>query len=173
MSNRSLISMFCLLILVLPMFALATPATADHLEDNRDGWWVNTTVDRNGNGIGDMVELHKDNPIFLDEDNTLPLIIDFDHTPSEVEVAMLEKEVGYQHQWILEGIDALAGRIPINQIWDTYELPGVVMIELDGILTTVNGDAATLHGVDSGQILVMMVLEQQLPLSIQVLMVHM
>jgi hypothetical protein len=131
------------------MFALVSPVTADNLESESDGWWIDTTVDRNGNGIGDMVELHLDNPIFLDQHNTLPLIIDFDYTPSEKEVIMLEKEVDYQHQWILEGIDALAGRIPVNKIWDTYALPGVVMIELDGILTTVNGDAAALHGVDS------------------------
>ena len=147
--NRVTISMFCLSILIFPMLAIATPVPISLEEDETEGWWVNTTVDRNGNGIGDMVELHMDNPFFLDEDNTLPLIIDFDHTPGEVEVAMLEKEVDYQHEWILEGIDALAGRIPVDKIWDTYELPGVVMIELDGILTTVNGDASALHGVDS------------------------
>jgi subtilisin family serine protease len=131
------------------MLAFAAPVSAVENTDEPEGWWVNTTVDKNGNGIGDMVELHKDNPIFLDDDNTLPLIIDFDHTPGEEEVALLEKEVNYQHQWTLEGIDALAGRIPLNKIWDTSELPGVVMIELDGILTIANGDAAALHGVDS------------------------
>ena len=142
-------SVFCLTILVLPMLAFAAPVSAVENTDEPEGWWVNTTVDKNGNGIGDMVELHKDNPIFLDDDNTLPLIIDFDHTPGEEEVALLEKEVNYQHQWTLEGIDALAGRIPLNKIWDTSELPGVVMIELDGILNIANGDAAALHGVDS------------------------
>jgi subtilisin family serine protease len=147
--NRATMSVFCLTILVLPMLAFAAPVSAVENTDEPEGWWVNTTVDKNGNGIGDMVELHKDNPIFLDDDNTLPLIIDFDHTPGEEEVALLEKEVNYQHQWTLEGIDALAGRIPLNKIWDTSELPGVVMIELDGILTIANGDAAALHGVDS------------------------
>ena len=147
--NRATMSIFCLTILVLPMLAFAAPVSAVENTEEPEGWWVNTTVDKNGNGIGDMVELHKDNPIFLDDDNTLPLIIDFDHTPGEEEVALLEKEVNYQHQWTLEGIDALAGRIPLNKIWDTYDLPGVVMIELDGILTIANGDAAALHGVDS------------------------
>ena len=147
--NRATMSVFCLTILVLPMLAFAAPVSAVENTDEPEGWWVNTTVDKNGNGIGDMVELHKDNPIFLDDDNTLPLIIDFDHTPGEEEVALLEKEVNYQHQWTLEGIDALAGRIPLNKIWDTSELPGVVMIELDGILNIANGDAAALHGVDS------------------------
>ena len=131
------------------MLAIAAPVSISQESEDSEGWWVNTTVDKNGNSIGDMVELHKDNPIFLDEQNTLPLIIDFDHTPGEDEILMLEKEVDFQHQWTLEGIDALAGRIPLNKIWDTSELPGVVMIELDGILTTVNGDASALHGVDS------------------------
>ena len=149
MINRATISIFCLTILVLPMLAIAAPVSISQESEDSEGWWVNTTVDKNGNSIGDMVELHKDNPIFLDEQNTLPLIIDFYHTPGEDEILMLEKEVDFQHQWTLEGIDALAGRIPLNKIWDTSELPGVVMIELDGILTTVNGDASALHGVDS------------------------
>ena len=118
-------------------------------EEESEGWWVETTVDRDGNGIGDMIEVHKDNPIFLDEDGTLPLIVDFDHTPDEVDIAMLEREVGYEHQWTLKHIDALAGRIHVDQILETTSLPGVVMLELDGILSIHNGDAAVLHGVDS------------------------
>ena len=118
-------------------------------EEESEGWWVETTVDRDGNGIGDMIEMHKDNPIFLDEDGTLPLIVDFDHTPDEVDIAMLEREVGYEHQWTLKHIDALAGRIHVDQILETTSLPGVVMLELDGILSIHNGDAAVLHGVDS------------------------
>ncbi len=118
-------------------------------EEESEGWWVETTVDRDGNGIGDMIEVHKDNPIFLDEDGTLPLIVDFDHTPDEVDIAMLEREVGYEHQWTLKHIDALAGRIHVDQILETTSLPGVVMLELDGILSIHNGDAAVLHGVDT------------------------
>ena len=118
-------------------------------EEESEGWWVETTVDRDGNGIGDMVELHKDNPLFLDEDGTLPLIVDFDHTPDEADIAMLEREVGYEHQWTLKHINALAGRIHVDQILDTTSLPGVVMLELDGILSIHNGDAAVLHGVDT------------------------
>ena len=118
-------------------------------EEDSEGWWVETTVDRDGNGIGDMVEVHKDNPIFLDEDGTLPLIVDFNHTPDELDIAMLEREVGYEHQWTLKHIDALAGRIHVDQILETTSLPGVVMLELDGILSIHNGDAAVLHGVDT------------------------
>lgn len=125
------------------------PVEVDSSQEESEGWWVETTVDRDGNGIGDMIEVHKDNPIFLDEDGTLPLIVDFDHTPDEVDIAMLEREVGYEHQWTLKHIDALAGRIHVDQILETTSLPGVVMLELDGILSIHNGDAAVLHGVDT------------------------
>jgi len=89
--------------------------------------------------------------LFLDEANTLPLIIDFDHTPTEADVSMLEREVGFQHQWTLKHIDAVAGRVPHNMILETTTLPGVVMLELDGILTVQNGDAAVIHEVDLAQ----------------------
>jgi hypothetical protein len=62
---------------------------------------------------------------------------------------MLEERVDYQHQWTLKGIDALAGRIPVGFVLETSQLPGVVMLELDGILEVSNGDAAVLHGVDT------------------------
>lgn len=135
--------------MVLPTLAMAVPVSHTPSQSDEVGWWVNTTVDRNGNGIGDMIELHVDNPLFLDEDNTLPLIVDFGYTPGPDEVALLEREVDFQHQWTLEGIDAVAGRVPVNRILDTSTLPGVVMLELDGILTTANGDAAVVHGVDT------------------------
>ena len=70
--------LFGLLILVAPLVVATLPVSVDINDENEpQGWWTETTVDRNQNKIGDMVELHMDNPIFLGEDNTLPLIIDF------------------------------------------------------------------------------------------------
>ena len=137
------------MILVAPLMIATFPVSAS-IDDNDEpiGWWTETTVDRNQNKIGDMVELHIDNPIFLDEENTLPLIIDFHYTPGQDEIAMLEDVVNYQHQFILHGIDALAGRVPVTELLTLRELPGVVMIELDGILTIANNDARIGHGVD-------------------------
>ena len=134
------------------MFVLPTVLATVPVEDTpetEEGWWVETTVDRDGNGIGDMIEVHQKNPLFLDEDKTLPLIIDFSYTPGEAEIQMLEEHVDYQHQWTLKGIDALAGRIPVGHVLETSQLPGVVMLELDGILSVSNGDAVVLHGVDT------------------------
>ncbi len=109
---------------------------------------VDTTVDRNQNGIGDMIERHIDNPILL-KDGTLPIIVDFDHTPDEEDVIMLEQQVDYEHQFYLPAIDAVAGRVPVALLDKATSLPGVVMLELDGIMTIQNGDAVALHGVDT------------------------
>ena len=141
--------LFGLFMLVAPLIVATVPVSAD-FEDNSEpvGWWTETTVDRNQNKIGDMVELHMDNPIFLDEDNTLPLIIDYHYTPGQEDIDVLERTVDYEHQFILHGIDALAGRVPVTELLTLREIPGVVMIELDGILTVANNDARIGHGVD-------------------------
>ena len=148
-ASRKAITLLCLSIMVLPTLAMAVPVSVEQKIVEQQDWWMDTTLDRNGNGIGDMIEVHKDSPLFLDEDNTLPLIIDFDHTPGADEIALLEREIDFQHQWTLEGIDALAGRVPVEYIRDAALLPGVVMLELDGLLSVNNGDAAVLHGVDT------------------------
>ena len=143
-------AVLCFTLMLTPALALAAPVTVESSE-KEEGWWVETTVDRNQNGIGDMVEKYHDHPLFLDEDNTLPLIVDFDHTPTPSDVAMLEREVGYVHQWDLPLIDAVAGRIPHAMILETTSLPGVVMLELDGLFEVQNGDAAVIHEVDLAQ----------------------
>ncbi len=148
-SYKRIFSMFGLAILLAPLVVAAVPIPSPSSDDGEPiGWWTETTVDRNQNKIGDMVELHIDNPIFLDEDNTLPLIIDFYYTPGQDEIDMLENAVDYQHQFVLHGIDALAGRVPVTELLTLIDLPGVVMIELDGILTIANADARAGHGVD-------------------------
>ena len=141
--------LFGLFMLVAPLIVATVPVSAD-FDDNSEpvGWWTETTVDRNQNKIGDMVELHMDNPIFLDEDNTLPLIIDYHYTPGQEDIDVLERTVDYEHQFILHGIDALAGRVPVTELLTLRDIPGVVMIELDGILTVANNDARIGHGVD-------------------------
>jgi len=146
---RSTLILACMTMFLLPT-VLATVSVEDTAsEPHEEGWWVDTTVDRDGNGIGDMIEVHQKNSYFLDADKTLPLIIDFDHTPGEEEISMLTNQANFQHQWTLEGIDALAGRMPVGDVITASRLPGVVMLELDGILEVTNGDAAVLHGVDT------------------------
>ncbi|MGB1419550.1 MAG: S8 family peptidase [Poseidonia sp.] len=134
-----------------PALAMAMPVHSTAEETANEAWWHTTNMDKNDNKIADMVEKYHDHPLFLDEANTLPLIVDFDHTPTKADIAMLEREVNYVHQWNLPLIDAVAGRIPHDMILETTTLPGVVMLELDGILEVQNGDAAVIHEVDLAQ----------------------
>ena len=135
----NVISIALITLMLLPSLGAIVPADAETVAVEEEGWWVDTTVDRNKNGIGDMIERHIDNPILL-KDGTLPIIVDFDHTPDAQDVQMLERSVDYQHEWYLPGIDAVAGRIPVSLLEETTTLPGVVMLELDGIMTIQNGE---------------------------------
>ncbi|MGB0516291.1 MAG: S8 family peptidase [Poseidonia sp.] len=149
--KRPLLSVFCFCLMLTPALAMAMPVHSTAEETANEAWWHTTNMDKNDNKIADMVEKYHDHPLFLDEANTLPLIVDFDHTPTKADIAMLEREVNYVHQWNLPLIDAVAGRIPHDMILETTTLPGVVMLELDGILEVQNGDAAVIHEVDLAQ----------------------
>jgi hypothetical protein len=140
-------TLIALALYLAPILVAIVPVSAES-EIEEEGWWSQTTVDRNGDKIGDMVERFIDSPLFLDEDNTLPIIVDFDHTPGQDEITMLEESVDYQHQFTLQRIDALAGRIPVNQLLIARDLPGVVMLELDGILEVTNEVSRVNHGVN-------------------------
>ena len=149
--RRALLSMLCFCLMMTPVLAAAMPVHTTDGAPAEENWWERTNMDRNNNKIADMVEKYHDHELFLDEANTLPLIVDFDHEPTEQDVAMLEREVGYVHEWDLPLIHAVAGRIPHSMILETTSLPGVVMLELDGILQVQNGDAAVVHEVDLAQ----------------------
>ena len=149
--KRSLLSVFCFFLMLTPVLAAAVPVHSTNDSSGGEAWWETTNMDKNGNKIADMVEKYHDHPLFLDEANTLPLIVDFDHTPTQQDIAMLEREVGYVHEWELPLIDAVAGRIPHTMVLETTTLPGIVMLELDGILQVQNGDMAVIHQVDLAQ----------------------
>ena len=95
---RSTLILACMTMFVLPTVLATVSVENTGAEPQEEGWWVETTVDRDGNGIGDMIEVHQKNPFFLDAEKTLPLIIDFDHTPGDEEIQMLIEQVNYQHQ---------------------------------------------------------------------------
>ena len=149
MKFKRILAFFALSLLIMPVIAAATPVNPEPSEE--EGWWVETTVDRNGNGIGDMVEKFHDHPLFLDEDGTLPVIVDYSRDVSDNDVRILEQNVDFEHQVTLFRIDAIAGRIPHDMVLETLNLPGVIMIELDGILEALNGDVAVVHAVDVAQ----------------------
>ncbi|MCH1616582.1 MAG: hypothetical protein L7R83_03645, partial [Candidatus Poseidonia sp.] len=91
--KRSLLTVFCFCIMLTPALAAAMPVHSSEPTPSEEEWWKTTNMDKNSNKIADMVEKYHDHPLFLDEANTLPLIVDFDHTPTETDIAMLEREV--------------------------------------------------------------------------------
>lgn len=114
-----------------------------------DEWWHETTVDRNGDGIGDMVEVALATPGWVDEEGRISVIIDFDHTPTDKDSQLLTLLVGFEQQWELPLIDALAGTISVDEISSAASIPGVVMIELDGILQIAMDSVVEVHGVNT------------------------
>ncbi len=132
---------------MLPAALSFVPLQAQAAEVTEE-WWHETTVDRNGDGIGDMVVVALNTPGWVDEEGRLSVIVDFDHTPTSEDSLMLATSVGFQQQWELPLIDALAGTIPTDEISTASRLSGVVMIELDGILEIAMDSVVEVHGVD-------------------------
>ena len=62
---KQIFSLFGIAILLAPLAVATVPvSTSTNGDEEPLGWWTETTVDRNKNKVGDMVELHIDNPIF-------------------------------------------------------------------------------------------------------------
>ena len=112
-------------------------------------WWESTSMDRDGDKIHDAIWLAIDSELYdwVDEHNTISVIVDFDHTPDINDQAMLEREVDFQTQFRYHLIDSIAGRIGVEDLVEASRLPGVVLIELDGILTTQMNDVNDVHGI--------------------------
>lgn len=112
-------------------------------------WWESTSMDRDGDKIHDAIWLAIDSELhnWVDGENTISVIVDFDHTPTSQDQKMLEREVDFQTQFRYHLIDSIAGRIGVEDLVEASLLPGVVLIELDGILTTQMNDVNDIHGI--------------------------
>ena len=85
---------------------------------------------------------------YLDEDGRISVIVDFDSTPTPEDQAMIEAEVGFETQFRYWLIDSIAGTIELERLHDLIKLPGVVFVELDGVLGIQMQDVVPTHGVD-------------------------
>ena len=56
----NLISIAMVLIMLMPSLGTIIPVNSEKSDVQEEPWWVDTTVDRNKNGIGDMIEKHID-----------------------------------------------------------------------------------------------------------------
>ena len=152
-ASRRLAALFAMGIMLLPLVAAAVPVqavAAPATESPTEApWWETTNMDSDGDGVADMVwkAVASTTHEWVDDEGRIGVIVDFDHTPTAADRAMLEDVVDFQFQWDLYLIDALAGRVPVERIEVLASLPGVVMVELDGVLIIGNADVKTVHGV--------------------------
>ncbi|MFL2967404.1 MAG: S8 family serine peptidase [Candidatus Thalassarchaeaceae archaeon] len=136
-----------LVILVSLPLSSSTVAISDSVEDSN--WWDSTSMDLNGDGIHDAIwiAIESDLHDWVDANDTISVIVDFDHQPTSEDQEMLEREVDFRTQFRYHLIDSIAGRVAVEDIVELSELPGVVLIELDGILTIQMNDVNDVHGI--------------------------
>ena len=141
--------------MIVPALAAAVPAVSSPTplltySEQIGDWWEDTSMDRDGDYIHDAIWIAARNNHYeyLDDDGRISVIVDFDHTPTEADQSMLESEVGFQTQFRYWLIDSIAGSVELSRIHELIELPGVVFVELDGILEIQMEDVVPAHGVD-------------------------
>ena len=150
-----LIAFTILGMMLVPALAAAAPTVSNPSQmptyDEQIGqWWEDTNMDRDGDYIHDAIWIAAENNHYqyLNNYGRISVIVDFDHTPTEYDQEMLEREVEFQTQFRYWLIDSIAGTVELDRIHELLELPGVVFIELDGRLEVQMEDVVPIHGVD-------------------------
>ena len=138
--------------MLLPVLSSAVPLQNEKLVDTQVGeipWWENTNMDGNNDYIHDAIWIASENNgyEYLDENNMISVIVDFDHTPTIEDEIMLEENVLFEVQFRYWLIDSIAGKVNINLIPKIIDLPGVVFVELDGRLEIQMNDVNEVHDV--------------------------
>ena len=149
---RRMTAVMILGLLVVPLIASSSPLEVDDWNEYSDEikWWENTNMDENKDRIHDAIWIAAENRHYqyLDEEGRISVIVDFDHTPTEIDQLLLENKVGFVTQFRYWLIDSIAGTVELNRIHELLEIPGVVFIELDGRLGIQMEDVVPAHGVD-------------------------
>jgi len=115
-------------------------------------WWEVTNMDKDRDHIHDAVWMAvagMSGGEWVDEEGRIGVIVDFDHTPTEDDELLLESSIDFIVQWRYHLIDSIAGRVSVGHLFELTELPGVVLIELDGRLEVQMEDVVPYHGVDA------------------------
>ena len=153
--KRRTIPLMILGMMLVPALAAASPSVSNVnpnnvQNDQSDDWWESTTMDLNGDYIHDAIWIAAQNNHYdyLDENNKISVIVDFDHTPTPADQSMLENNIGFETQFRYWLIDAIAGKIELDRIPDLVNLPGVVFVELDARLGIQMEEVVPAHGVD-------------------------
>ena len=102
-------------LMLLPVLSSAVPLQNEKLVDTQVGeipWWENTNMDGNNDYIHDAIWIASENNgyEYLDENNMISVIVDFDHTPTIEDEIMLEENVLFEVQFRYWLIDSIAGK---------------------------------------------------------------
>ena len=151
--TKKITAIMVLGIMLIPALATAITLENDSVSKNQvieTPWWENTNMDKDGDYIHDAIWKAAENNHYnyLNENNMISVIVDFDHTPTIDDEIMLEKNVLFEVQFRYWLIDSIAGKVNINLIPQIIELPGVVFVELDGLLQIQMNDVNEVHDVN-------------------------
>ena len=148
-TRGKIVSLTFFLMMLSPTIATAVPSNLSEDEDERY-WWLDTSMDTDGDFIHDAIWIAAENNHhqYLDENGLISVIVDFDHAPTEEDQTMLEREVEFQTQFRYWLIHSIAGTVELSRIHEIIELPGVVFVELDGVLGIQMEEVVPVHGVD-------------------------
>ena len=148
---RRITAVMILGLLVVPLIASSATLEEDDRKESEQelNWWENTNMDTNKDRIHDAIWMAPESSHYdyLDENNRISVIVDFDHTPTLEDERMLERHVSFEVQFRYWLIDSIAGKVDIDLVPKIVELPGVVFVELDGRLEIQMNDVNEVHDV--------------------------
>ena len=148
---RRITAVMILGLLVVPLIASSSSLEEDDRKEPEQelNWWENTNMDTNKDRIHDAIWMAPESSHYdyLDENNRISVIVDFDHTPTIEDERMLEENVSFEVQFRYWLIDSIAGKVDIDLVTKIVELPGVVFVELDGRLEIKMNDVNEIHDV--------------------------
>ena len=148
---RRITAVMILGLLVVPLIASSATLEEDDRKESEQelNWWENTNMDINKDRIHDAIWIAPESSHYdyLDENNRISVIVDFDHTPTLEDERMLERHVSFEVQFRYWLIDSIAGKVDIDLVPKIVELPGVVFVELDGRLEIQMNDVNEVHDV--------------------------
>ena len=149
-TRRKMASLVFFLMMLLPTIVTASSSPFNEDSPTDEKWWMDTSMDLDGDFVHDAIWIAAQNNQhdYLDENGRISVIVDFDHTPTEDDEKMLSSEVDFELEFRYWLIDSIAGTVELNKIHELVDLPGVVFVELDGILGIQMEDVVPAHGVD-------------------------
>ena len=149
-TRRKMASLAFFLMMLLPTIVTAGSPPFNEDSPTDEEWWMDTSMDLDGDFIHDAIWIAAQNNQhdYLDENGRISVIVDFDHAPTEDDEKMLSSEVDFELEFRYWLIDSIAGTVELNRIHELVDLPGVVFVELDGILGIQMEDVVPAHGVD-------------------------